>query len=591
VRAHGKPVGKICRWIDCHGWFRAHFVPLSAASYLPGPNSAIAVPERAASTCCASKAGIPTQQLLSIAAKRCQILSSIESARRAPVKSDSFHRLVFEAVDVGIYLTAHGGRLLAANNAFARMLGYATPESMLAATADRLGSIYVDTGERDRLSRKIAEFGRLSNEVSEFVRVDGGRLWVSQSASLHHHPDGGAVVVASVIDITALIESQQALRQAEEKFRSLFDNAVMGIYVSSLDGHMISANPALARINGYDSPEELVRCVNNIAQEWYVDPKRRKAFVETMERDGMVRNFESEIYRHKSRERIWISENARLIRDEHGQPLHYQGTVEDISERKSVERQLLLARREAESSNRAKSEFLANMSHELRTPLNAIMGFSELTDLMTRDNADLQRINEYANDIHNSAAILVTLISEILDYSKVESGKLELEEGQVDIAALVDQCATMVAERARQSAIALKIETSPDLPAIRGDQRRLLQIVLNLLTNAVKFTPAGGTVTVATALGKDGSFTLSVADTGIGIPAEDLPRVFEPFVQANRSSQHQREGTGLGLAICRSLIELHQGRIAIESEQGKGTTVRITLPPQRVGKAIAAPAR
>lgn len=507
------------------------------------------------------------------------------------MKSDSFHRLVFETVDVGIYLTAHGGRLLSVNNAFARMLGYASPDAMLSAVADRLSSIFVDPQERDRLIRKIAQDKYLTNEVSEIVRLDGQHLWISQSASLHVDAEDGPVVVGSIIDITALVQSQQALRHAEEGFRSLFDNAVMGIYVSSLDGHMISANPALARINGYDSPEDLVRNVNDISREWYVDPRRRAQFVALIERDDMVRNFESEIYRHKSRERIWISENARLIRDVQGNPLHYQGTVEDISERKSVERQLLLARRDAESSNRAKSEFLANMSHELRTPLNAIMGFSELTELMTRDKADLRQINEYAKDIHSSAGILVTLISEILDYSKVESGKMDLEEGLVDFAALIGQCATMVAERARQGEVALQINSSPDLPNIRGDRRRLLQVLLNLLTNAVKFTPPGGSVSVTTAIGDDGAFSLAVADTGIGIPEQDLARVFEPFVQANRSSQHQREGTGLGLAICRSLIELHQGRIAIESEVGAGTIVRVTLPAARVDRSIAMPVK
>ena len=506
------------------------------------------------------------------------------------MKSDSFHRLAVETVDVGIYLTAHGGRVLSVNMALARMFGYASPDAMLEDMGYRLGSIFVDASERDRLIEKISRTGFLANEVSEVVRKDGTRIWISQSASLHQDAEGNRFVVGTAIDITALIQSQQALRQAEERYRSLFDNAVTGIFVSSLDGRMISANRALARINGYDTPEDLVRCVNDIAGEWYVDPTRRSKFIELMNRDGMVRNFESEIYRHKSRERIWISENARLIRDNAGNPLHYEGSVEDISERKSFERQLLLARRDAESSNRAKSEFLANMSHELRTPLNAIMGFSELIELKTRGGVrgevGLDQINEYAKDIHASAGILVTLISEILDFAKLESGKSELDEVPVDIGDLIAQCATLVAERARQGGVTLATpETGTHLPTIRGDRRRLLQILLNLLTNAVKFTLSGGKVSVRAELTAGGECIIAVTDTGIGIPAVDLARVFEPFVQSNRSAHHQSEGTGLGLAICRSLIELHQGRIAIDSVVGKGTEVRVFLPAARVIKS------
>jgi signal transduction histidine kinase len=299
-------------------------------------------------------------------------------------------------------------------------------------------------------------------------------------------------------------------------------------------------------------------------------------------RDGTVRNFESEIYRHKTRERIWISENARLVRDDSGQPQHYEGTVEEITERKSFERQLLIARREAETSNRAKTEFLASMSHELRTPLNAIMGFSELITLMTRDDRPAARINEYANDIHSSAQILFRLIEEILDYSKLESGKANIEENKVDLAEIIKQCMTMVSARARKGEIELKTEFAANIPFVRGDYRRLLQIVLNLLTNAVKFTPPQGTITVDVSLEKGGGLALSVTDTGIGIPAKDIDRVFEPFVQVDRSAFHQREGTGLGLAICRSLIELHQGRIEISSRPGQGTKVRVILPPGRI---------
>ncbi len=509
------------------------------------------------------------------------ILIRRELLLRGAVNPQDFHRIVFESVDIGIYMTAHDGQLLTVNNALAHMMGFKSAEHMLAEVAQNAAHLYADPLQRGRLLQQVSRTGHLTNEVSEMVRPDGSRLWISESASMHAAGTDMAVLIGTVIDITALVQSQQALRTAEERYRSMFENALDGTYITSLTGRMIGANLALAKINGYDTPEELIHAVNDIAVEWYVDPQRRAEFAAIVERDGSVRNFESEIYRHKTRERIWISENARLVRDAQGKPQHYEGTVEDITERKGFERQLMLARREAETSNRAKTEFLASMSHELRTPLNAIMGFSELITLMTRDTKENGRVNEYASDIHSSAHILFRLIEEILDYSKLESGKAQIDENEVNLGDIVTQCTTMVETRARKGDIGISVDLAPDLPLIRGDYRRILQIVLNLLTNAVKFTPPGGSITVKAAQELDGATCLTVADTGIGIPAKDIERVFEPFVQVNRSAFHQQEGTGLGLAICRNLIELHQGRIDIFSRPGQGTEVRVTLPAAR----------
>jgi signal transduction histidine kinase len=296
---------------------------------------------------------------------------------------------------------------------------------------------------------------------------------------------------------------------------------------------------------------------------------------------GEVRNFESEVYRHKTRERIWIQENARLVRDEAGKPLYYEGTVQEITQRKNFERQLMVARRAAEASNRAKSEFLANMSHELRTPLNAIMGFAQiLRDRWTAP--EFGKISEYSGDILMSAQHLYKLISEILDYSKIDSGTVQLVENPIEVPALIRHCVNMIAERAQRSGLTLKVSVADKLPALQGDERRLTQVLLNLATNAVKFTPSGGTVTISADMGAGEELVLSVADTGIGISDKDIERVFEPFVQVNRSSHPQQEGAGLGLSICKNLIELHQGRIEVSSRQGHGTTVRVVLPDSRL---------
>jgi len=312
-----------------------------------------------------------------------------------------------------------------------------------------------------------------------------------------------------------------------------------------------------------------------------VQPGRRQEFVELINRDGEVRNFESEVYRHKTRERIWVQENARLVRDDAGKPLYYEGTVQEITQRKNFERQLMVARRAAEASNRAKSEFLANMSHELRTPLNAIMGFAQILRDRWKE-PEHGKIGEYAGDILVSAQHLYGLISEILDYSKIDSGTVQLVETPIDVGAMCEHCVHMISERAQRGGLRLKTEIADRLPALNGDQRRVTQVLLNLATNAVKFTPSGGTVTISAELDGNGNLVLSVADTGIGIADKDLEHIFEPFVQVNRAAHPQQEGAGLGLAICKNLIELHQGRIEVSSKPERGTTVRVTLPQARL---------
>jgi PAS domain S-box-containing protein len=461
------------------------------------------------------------------------------------------------------------------------MFGYETPEEFIAATGKSNESVYVKKSDRDWHIAELKRSGRVASHVTEMKRRDGSRFWVSDSTSLAQSPDGGISILGTMVDVTDLVESQRAFREAEARYRSIIDNALEGVYISSLDGRMIVANRALAEINGYDSPEELILSVKDIAKEWYVRPERRQEFVDAMARDGEVRNFESEVYRHRSRERIWVQENARLVSDESGKALYYEGTVQEITQRKNFERQLMVARRAAEASNRAKSEFLANMSHELRTPLNAIMGFAQILRDRWSD-PEHAKVAEYSSDILLSAQHLYGLISEILDYSKIDSGTVQLVEGPIDVNALCSHCVHMISERANRAGLKLKLDLAERLPALNADERRITQVLLNLATNAVKFTPAGGTVTVAADVEPSGNLVMSVADSGIGISEKDIERVFEPFVQVNRSAHPNQEGAGLGLAICKNLIELHQGRIEVSSKPQRGTTVRVILPASRL---------
>ena len=229
-----------------------------------------------------------------------------------------------------------------------------------------------------------------------------------------------------------------------------------------------------------------------------------------------------------------------------------------------------------EAANRHKSEFLANMSHELRTPLNAIIGFSEV--LQERLFGELnEKQAEYTDDILTSGRHLLSLINEILDLSKVEAGRMELETATFDLPLAIDNARTFVRERATNHGITLEVKVDERLGDIIGDERKIKQILLNLLSNAVKFTPEGGRITI-NARPTNGSVEISVTDTGIGIAQEDQPKIFEEFRQVGSDNAKKIEGTGLGLTLAKKFVELHGGRIWVESEVGKGSTFIFTLP-------------
>jgi signal transduction histidine kinase len=229
-----------------------------------------------------------------------------------------------------------------------------------------------------------------------------------------------------------------------------------------------------------------------------------------------------------------------------------------------------------EIASHHKSEFLANMSHELRTPLNAIIGFSEV--LLERMFGELnEKQAEYVEDVLSSGRHLLSLINDILDLSKIEAGRMELVLTPFDLPLALENAVTLVRERASRNGIALEMAVDERLGEFIGDERKIRQILLNLLSNAVKFTPEGGQIGI-TAMPADGAVEISVSDTGIGIAPEDQEAIFEEFRQVGSHSAGKREGTGLGLALARKFVELHGGKIRVNSQVGKGSTFTFTLP-------------
>src|SRR5581483_4423452 len=352
-------------------------------------------------------------------------------------------------------------------------------------------------------------------------------------------------------------------------YRSIFKEAIVGIFQSTPEGRFLNVNPALARMYGYESPEEMIATCISIDRDIYVDPGRREEFVRLMDSKGIVEHFEFQV-RRKDGSVTWFSENARAVRNNDGSISCYIGTVEDVTVRKKAGEEMQRAKEAAEAATRAKSEFLANMSHEIRTPMNAVIGMTGL--LLESDLTDEQR--DFVETIRTGGDSLLSVINDILDFSKIESGKLDLEYRSFYFSDGIEEAIDLLSAKAADKGLELGYLLDKNVPqSILSDVTRLRQILVNLLSNAVKFTEEGEVVLTAEANRLSGNqieLHFAMRDTGIGIPSDKMDRLFRSFSQVDSSTTRNYGGTGLGLTISKRLSELMGGRMWVESEEHVG---------------------
>ena len=373
--------------------------------------------------------------------------------------------------------------------------------------------------------------------------------------------DGSGRVVRLIgthVDLTERKQFEEQLRQAELKYRAIVDRSLHGIYRTTPDGRIIHVNPAFARSLGYDRPEDILEFEGSLADHLYIDQGVRDEFRRTIETQGTVVGYEVRM-RRRDGSIIWASIDARAVRDAAGNVEYYEGSLTDITDRKEAEQM--------------KSDFVSFATHQLRTPLAGIKWMLELAQA-----PDLpEDIASYIQDARASADRLIRLVNELLDASRLESGRLAVALEPTDLVAVTQDVVNEVLPLVTEKGLRLAVDPPGRLPQVQADRKLLREVVLNLLSNAIRYTPPGGTITVR--MECDGAMVRwSATDTGIGIPASAQARLFEKFFRADNASVVHTEGTGLGLYLVRLIIERSGGHAGCTSVEGKGSTFHFILP-------------
>jgi PAS domain S-box-containing protein len=488
---------------------------------------------------------------------------------------------VFNMSPVAITITrAADGRFLDANDALLQMLGYRRDE-VVGNSSMAIGFWYT-VEERTAMVERIEQHGSVRDFPMRGRTKDGAMLDLLISVD-QLELNGDSYLFCFLTNITDRKRAEQALRDSEERFRSIVETTEDWIWQIDVDGCVLYANPAVEDILGYPAEQLLgtrILCHLHEEQRAHVEA----SLSQVVTKKGAWSNLLMR-WRHKDGSDRYTQSNAVPIFDDSGELIGYRGSDHDITLLKRYEQNLEEAKLKAEAANQAKSEFLANMSHEIRTPMNAVIGLTSLV-LNTRLSAQ-QR--EYLELMKSSADSLLRLLNDILDFSKMEARKLELDPIEFDVREAVGNTLKTFAATASERRIELTCHVAPSVPAVLvGDPGRLAQIIVNLTGNALKFTRQGEVVVRLAAEPQAGQGTLlhiSVADSGIGMSEEQQATIFQAFQQADSSTTRQFGGTGLGLSIVSQLVALMDGSIRVESALGTGTTfhvvVRLGLPERQ----------
>ncbi len=514
------------------------------------------------------------------------------------------------------------GRYILINEEAARLFGVTEGEALGKDAHDLFPRALAD--QFSKHDRAVMETGRTVAQEERWLCDDGEKIYLTTKFPIEDSFGRFVAVGAIGTDITDRKRAEKALQESEERFQGFAEIGSDWMWEMDADLRFSYFSDPLHKITGLPREHYLGKSRLEVGQGDMTDDDWRRHLAD-LEGHRPFRDFCYTHVKPNGEHHHW-SISGEPIFGANGEFLGYRGVGSDITERKRTESALQVSKHalqervadlekaqrrleeqgtdlvrlaedlrvasdEAEAANRAKSEFLAAMSHELRTPLNAIIGFSEIIKDETFGPASGSRYRDYAKDINDSGQHLLDLINDILDLSKIESGVDELYVEPIDVPKIIESVLRLVQQRANQRDIAFELVVPDNLPLLIADERKLKQILANLLTNAVKFTNDGGKVTVKTRC-PDSGFVFQIADTGIGIAPEDIPKALSQFGQVDSDLSRQYEGTGLGLPLTKALVESHGGSLDLQSEVGVGTTITVRFPAsltQRPQQAIEAP--
>ena len=503
-----------------------------------------------------------------------------EMLNEAASRAERENRAVIDSVSDIIFETDVSGKILFLNAQWRKVTGFEVDQSMGMELFKMLHP--QDQEPVEKAFEELVQNGKQEYRTFVRLRASNGTFRAVELAISMIREDNQSQkrVVGTLTDVEERRRAERALSEAEKKYRNIVENAAGGIFQLTPEGLYLSANPALARILKYKSPEQLLREVKNANESVYIGAREREAFIHELKKSGSISNHETQV-KCRDGEMIWVNENIRSVMDEGGNILYFEGSLEDITARKESVVAMQEAKMHSDLANRAKSEFLANMSHELRTPLNSIIGFSEMIKNEVFGKIEQREYWDYASDIHESGSRLLNVINEILDISKIEAGERQLNEGVVDIEQLVGSCLELLESKIESGGVTIT-NSLQSVPNIIGEELAIKQVIMNLLSNAVKFTPSGGRVTISSEVGREGRLHLSFTDTGIGLDDHEIKKALSPFGQVNSEFNRSGSGTGLGLTLVDALLKLHGAEFELLSQKGIGTTATAIFAAESV---------
>jgi len=488
-------------------------------------------------------------------------------------ESERRYRDLVENALVGIYAADINGCISYINNTFSIMFGFDSREEMISIG---LASRFKNHKDRRMFVKTLLKAGKLNNFELELLKKDGQTINVLLNATSKDN-----IISGMVLDITEHKLSEQLLRQSEEKYRNIFENAVEGIFQSTEDGRFLSVNPALAKMYGYGSPEEFIASITDIEKQLYVNPWERLIFKELLEKNGIIERFEIQAYK-KNRSKIWISLNARAVKDSNGLILYYEGTVEDITSRKQAEEEKMRLEAQLRQSQRMEAigQLAGGIAHDFN---NVLIGIKGIAMRALKKTPSENPLYDKLELILKGAQRGHDLVKRILTFSrKGESNFKPVRVGQI-----IRETVRMM-----QVSVPPNIEISENIltkdDTVLADQIQIYQVVLNLCFNGVHaMEDKGGMLKVSLAdesidpsehlqhpgLKKGDYLKITVSDTGRGMTPETIKRIFDPFFTTKRPE----DGTGLGLSVVKSIVKEHNGLITVSSELSKGTSFCVYL--------------